>query len=246
MPRALRRRRVTNPGVGVGMGPRAKRVMGKVRNVGELVSIGLGNPGRKKRTKKAGGLKNMATRKRSVSVRRRRNPVSRRRVSVRRRNPLFSRKASVTHRRRRRNPDFKDTMMQTGGVLGGAALTGIITGLLPANLTGGAMGLLVIGGVAYAQGMIVGNVTKNKALGDAMTIGGLTVLALNLISKFIPNAGGLLPIGLKGLGHTYVDAKTLPPPMVGQNWLNYPMGTYNSMPLIAAAPAKSGVSRASW
>lgn len=260
MPTVLRKRRISNPGrVTLKKGSQAARdFMAKLRgkrksagtrrvtrakkrvnrNIGELVTISLGNP--------EGEKKSMAIRRRTRKARR--NPVvmanpRRRRQIGARRNP----RRIVRRFRSRRNPDVKGTFSQVGGVLGGAVATGILSGMVNSAMpTSGAINLLVTAGVAFAQGTLAGNFFKNKQLGDSMVIGGLTVVALQVINQFMPQASGILPIGLKGLGHTYVDAKTLPPPMVGKSWLNYPMNaTYGSAMPLAALPA-GGVKGARW
>lgn len=80
------------------------------------------------------------------------------------------------------------------GVLGGAALTKVITGMLPANLTTGYLGYLTTGVVAVAQGQVAGRVLKNKSLGNWMTVGGLVILGLQIMGQFFP--GLQLPFGL--------------------------------------------------
>lgn len=219
-PRRRRRRVVVNSA------PRRRRrrvVVNRRRrrkNVGQILTVGL-NPGRKRRRRKAVSKKrrvtNMArTRRRRSRVgnrRRRRvmhNPVPRRRrrravASHRRRrqsNPRViyrSRKARRGNRGRRSNPGIlSGSAGQVVGVIGGATLTAVLSGFIPAGINQGIMGYFATGLLAYLQGKLVGKVTKSPSLGKDLMIGGYTFVALKVLKDFFPSLAGQL--GLSGLG----------------------------------------------
>lgn len=163
----------------------------------------------KSKSKSKGNRKvsNMARRKRKsvssrrrVTRRRRTNPAvtRRRRRYSRRRNP-----AVVTRRRysrRRRNPGIRTSnpVIKIGGILGGAAVTGLLSSMLPAGLRSGILGYVSTGVVAYAQGKMIGKVTKNRSLGDSMVTGGLVFLGLKVIGDMFPSIGQYIPFSLRG------------------------------------------------
>lgn len=213
---------------------KAKRRAKKTQNVGELITIGMVNPGERR------GSESIMRRRRKT-VRRRRNPGvalanPRRRRAVRRSNPRYRRIM------RRRNPDAKGLMYQVGGVIGGATLTGILVGVIPPQYTAGPMGYLVTGIVAYAQGTLAGKALKNPSLGDSMVVGGMTVLVLKVLGEFLPNlAVGLAP---KGLGWSYVDAPMTVAPM-GNRFLSYPPSGGNLPMAVSNGSGVSGV-RKGW
>lgn len=171
-------------------------------NIGEIVSIGL-NPERK----------SMARRKRRTTRRRRqRNPVRtvtkyRYRTRPRRRNRSYKmsnpprRRGRYSRRSRRRNPNmFSGTAMSVLGVLGGAAVTKFVVERLPSNLSVGLPGYIATGAVAVAQGMVATRFGKSKNLGDSMTLGGFTYLALRVMQDFVPGLASISPLGLRGMG----------------------------------------------
>lgn len=167
-------------------------------NIGEIVSIGL-NPGRS--TSMARPRKRRTTRRKP-----RRNPASRvvTRYRYRSRPKRRNRGYRMTNRRRRRrNPNgniFSSTAQKVLGVLGGAAVTKLIVDRLPYNLNTGLPSYIATGVVAVVQGMVVGKFGRNKNLGDAMTLGGFTYLALRLLQDFVPSVATISPIGLRGGG----------------------------------------------
>lgn len=227
--------KLSNPG-------RKRKATTKRKNIGEIVTFSFANPGRKKGT-------TMARRKTKKRTRRNPGAVSnpRRRRTARRNPPRRRRRNYSYSRRRRRNPDFGGSVVSVTGVLGGATLTGLILGLVPVQYSAGPLGYVIAIAVAFAQGTAVGKFSKNSKLGDAMTIGGLTVVALKLIGEFMPS----LPIGLnlrglgrgRGMGHLYAKAPMLPPPMAGQGFLNYPTNAYAAFQPALAAPADAGMGR---
>ena len=196
----------------------AARYGAKEHNIGEILTILPGNPGRKRSTKKR-SVSSMARRrtKRRVSNvghrRRRRNygtvvgrSFSHTRIHRRkRRNPgkvvvyryRGRRHNPRRHYGRRRNPGmFGGTFGKVLGVIGGAAVTKVAMGYVPMALSGGFVGYLSTAIVAMLQGKLIGKVTRNAALGNDMTIGGFTYLAIKVLNDFVPSLG----IGLSGLG----------------------------------------------
>lgn len=84
------------------------------------------------------------------------------------------------------------------GVLGGAAVTKIITGFLPATFTSGFTGYLATGVSAVVAGQLAGRMTRNRQFGNWVMIGGFLILALELMGQFFPTLQ--LPFGLTGGG----------------------------------------------
>lgn len=141
-----------------------------------------------------------ARRKRNRGYRRyhrRRNPG----VIVRYRNRRN--RAPLYNRRRRRNPGFMG-MGGTGiaskvlGVLGGIAVTKLIMGFVPATMSTGVLGYLTTGVVAFAQGKLVGKMSKNSSLGDDFMVGGIAYLAAKILNDFFPSIGAYT--GVSGMG----------------------------------------------
>lgn len=191
---------------------RFKARMAKISNPSRIMTISLNNPGTTKRKK---GTTQMAKSRKRRYTRRKKHtmhnptPIRRKRRTSyhrRRRNPVSYRKHTrrVYHRRRnRRNPSKASVMSgvgKFGGVLGGAALTHLVNGMLPATLTTGVIGYVTTALVATMQGKLVGSLLKKPALGKAMTTGGYFYLGLKVIADFFPSVGQYLPFGLKGMG----------------------------------------------
>jgi hypothetical protein len=103
--------------------------------------------------------------------------------------------------RRRRNQGGRFLGGDIGkvvGVLGGAAVTGIITGFLPGNLKSGMMGYITTGAVAMLAGNFAGRMLKNRSLGNWMTVGGLLIVGLQVANQFFPQLQ--LPFSTGGMG----------------------------------------------
>lgn len=83
------------------------------------------------------------------------------------------------------------------GALGGAAVTSILTGFVPATWKTGFMGYLTTGVIAVIQGNLIGRAMKNKSLGNWMTVGGLLIVGLQLMQNFFPGLNlGLTTTGM--------------------------------------------------
>ena len=167
--------------------------------------------------RRAAGLKAARTRKRNKAARshsrrsshRRRNPgVVQHRRWYARRNPgvVKHRRRSyarvVRRARRRRNPGFTSGMGgnfgKAIGIIGGALVTKIASGMLPSSLTTGVLGYLSIGIIALLQGKAIGKILKNPSLGNDMATGGYVYLALKIAGDYFPSLG--LPFSLSGMG----------------------------------------------
>ena len=126
-------------------------------------------------------------RRRAVSNRRRRNPMSYRR-----------------RRHIRRNPGTIGTAANMAlGVIGGAAITNLVSKQLPSGMQQGAFGYLSSGLVAVVLGWGVGRFMGKQALGQAMMVGGLTYVGLRLLQDFFPalaSYSGLSLAGGRGMG----------------------------------------------
>lgn len=82
------------------------------------------------------------------------------------------------------------------GVLGGALITSLVIGFLPSTMTSGTTGLLTTGIAAFALGQLAGKMMGNRSLGTFITVGGLLLVALPLISQFMPSLS--LPFSTSG------------------------------------------------
>ena len=178
---------------------------GRRRNVGEILTVIPANPGRKRRSMAARAHNRRRVHNRRRNRARHHNRARRRhnrrstmnpKVVVRYRNRRHNRHHS---RARRRNQGFlTGDVGAVVGVLGGAAVTKIIAGFVPANLTAGnpLMSTVATAVVAVVQGQVVGKVMKNPRLGNWMTIGGLVMAALELAAQYFPTLA--LPLSVTG------------------------------------------------
>lgn len=125
------------------------------------------------------------------------------------------------------------------GVLGGATVTKLITGFLPSTLTSGWAGYFTTGITAVVTGQVVGKVTKNKQFGNWMMIGGLLIVALEVVGQFFPQLN--LPFGLSsgtsGMGlisssNFYVPQVNMPGSMAS---FVTPAGVTAAIPVVPAA-----------
>jgi hypothetical protein len=177
-------------------------------------------------------------RRRANRARRRRNVsyVGRiRRGVYKYRNPRRRRRHhNVRRYHRRRNPGMLSGLGgQILGVVGGATLTKIASGFLPASLQTGVLGYLSIGAVAVLQGKLVGKVTKSPALGKDMMVGGLVYLTIKILNDFIPSIGGSL--GLSGMGLLAPSSFYVPQVPAGtMGSFVTPAGVTNAMPMVTA------------
>ena len=225
---------------------RRRRARSPMSNIGEVITIGL-NPGR---------VKGMARhrRRRAVSSHRRRrtyrhNPARRRRrlslapVHHRRRrsrNPRhYARRRH--HVRRHRNPGMLGTQLTNVlGVLGGAAATKIVSGMLPASINTGIVGYISGITVAMVLGWGTKKFGKSPHLGEMVTIGGLTYVGLKIIQDFFPTLGAYSPFGVSGMGiispsNFYVPQVNAPGSM---GRFITPAGVTSAIPVASAAGAR--------
>jgi hypothetical protein len=262
--RKLRRRNVSsiitvhpkrNPG-------RRKRYKARKRNRSKKVIIV--NKGERMATRHRRRV-NRSKRRRNVVYRRRikrgvyqysSNPGRRRRRRVARRNPgvrhYRRHRRNVSHRRHhRRNPGMlTGTAGRVLGVVGGVAVTKLLSGFLPAPLNSGVLSYIGIGAIAVLQGKLVGKFAKNGALGNDMMVGGLAYLAAKVLNDFFPSIGSYTGIsGMRGMG--LIGGSNFYVPQVN---VNGSMGTFlvpgavggaigASMANMSAAKAGMGVMR---
>jgi hypothetical protein len=156
----------------------------------------------------------------------------------------------VHHRRRRSNPGrrryyrrnpgmLSGTAGRVVGVVGGVAATKLLMGFVPAQFSTGIIGYLVAGGVAYAQGMAVGKVSKNTQLGNDFMIGGFAYVVSKILNDFFPTFGaygGISGMGLIGGSSFYTPQVNLPGSMGSFVVPSAVMGAF-------PAPANAGVGR---
>lgn len=174
---------------------------GRRRNVGEILTVLPANPGRRRRRMAATRTKNRRRSNRgrvraSNRSRRRNRNQGRARHRNRTRRRMSNPKVVVRYRNRarrhnfryrRRNPNFlAGDAGKVVGVLGGAAVTGIISNYLPSNLTQGWMGYLTTSVVAVVLGQVAGKAMRNSAVGTYVTVGGLLIVGLKILQQFMP------------------------------------------------------------
>lgn len=157
-----------------------------------------------------------------------------------------NRRANRRHNpRRRRNPDFlQGDFGKVIGLLGGATVTGMITGFLPSTMMTGMMGTITTGVVAVVAGQVAGSALQNKNLGNWVTLGGLLIVGLQLLQQFFPtlqlpftaaSSAGTSGMGLITSSNFYVPQVNLPGSMAS-------FVTPAGIPLpVAAAPSGAGM-----
>jgi len=124
------------------------------------------------------------------------------------------------------------------GVIGGAAVTKLLTETLAGTVTavGSGFPLYIAGAViAFLQGKLVSKFTHNSSLGENMAVGGYTYVALKALTDLLPSIP--LPFGVSGLGLITSSNQWGPP------WVNIPganMTRYvkpGGLPMMVAPPA---------
>jgi hypothetical protein len=142
--------------------------------------------------------------------RRRSNP----RVVVRYRNRHHRRYRN----RGRRNPGFlSGDMARVAAILGGAVVTSLLVGMIPAQYTSGMMGMVATGIVAVVAGTVAGKVMRNPSIGRMVAVGGLLIVGLNVLQMLVPNlqlpfttTSGTAGMGLISSSNFYVPQVNLP------------------------------------
>ena len=236
------------------IGAVTRQVNGRRTNVGEILTVLPANPGRRRRKRVARARARNRGRVRSHNRRRTHN---RRRHNVRhhrRHNRRHNAPRVVVRYRNRRHHRRHNRRRNQGiggglggdigkvlGVLGGAIVTGIVTGFLPSTWTTGTMGYVVTAVAAIALGQISGRVLKNRSLGTFVTVGGLLLVALPLISQLFPTLALPFSTGTHGLGlitssNFFVPQVNLPGSMAS-------FVTPAGIPTVAALPATSSTLR---
>ena len=253
----------TKPGYLYSSNPRKKRK----KNIGQILTVF--NPGQSKnKLMNRGKRSNMAKRRRRNSLksmfrprrrrrsnpsyrrRRRSNPVMRRyrrrrvvaRRSNRRRNP-----GRVRHYSRRRNPGFlTGTAGKIVGVLGGAALTSLLTSTLAGSVSAITSGIpLYIAGavIAFLQGKLVDKFMHNQVLGENMQVGGYAFVVLTVLHDMVPSLPNPFS-NLNGLGLLTTSNNWGPPWVnVGSSMTRFvrPGGTVAAFPAPVAPASMNGM-----
>lgn len=223
------------------------------RNVGEILTVVPGNPGRRRRrmtrthNRRRNRRRNWRDPRTGLSNRRRRHNRGRRhsrrhnpRVTVRYRNRRYRR-----HNRRRNPGLLTGNVGAIVGVLGGATVTKMLTGFLPSTLMQGWTGYLTTGIAAVAVGRGVGMLTKNRQFGNWMMVGGLMIVALEALGQFFPTLK--LPFGLStgtsGMGlisssNFYVPQVNLPGSMAS---FVTPAGVTGAIPVVPTSAGMHGL-----
>lgn len=196
-----------------------RRRVVRANPIGTIITLGA-NPGK---------VGTMATRKRSTRrrathrnpARKHRNPIMAHRKRTRRNPTTYvarrRRVRNVRHHTGRRNPNFAGTGMKVVGVIGGAALTKLVTAMLPASFQTGILKYLATGVVAFGLGWGVGKVGKSPELGSNITVGGLTLLGLQVLSDFVPGIAAYSGLNVSGMGNLITPSSFYTPqvPMTG-------------------------------
>ena len=158
---------------------------------------------------------------------------------------MYRRRGRRHHARgRRRNPSFGGMggdISTVAGIITGAAVTRLATGMVPPQWNTGIAGYVITAVVAVMQGQLVGKLLKKPAFGKYMTWGGLTYLGLKVINDMVPSLSGYLPFGLSGLGVISPSAGFFSPQV---NKFGS-MGSYITPGTITQAIAAAGVPKAS-
>lgn len=217
--RHVKRRRRVNSGTRRVMRKRVhRRRKSKRKNPSMIASLGLAglNPGQKKRRKNSSAKRKKTRRVARKRVARRKNSgrskkVARRRSKARRNyhrrrkhsNPGgYRRRRRISGHRRRRNPSIGGTVgifKSALGVIGGAIAARALTQAVLQGKNTGPMGYVGNAVAALAVGWGVGKFMKNAKLGQMVTIGGFTGLALRLLQDYTP-LGQYVNLSLSGVG----------------------------------------------
>lgn len=197
-------------------GTAARRRRPVKKNIGEILTIGLGNPAATKKRKKnmsSKGRSQKTARRRSTSANRTRrakpttNPfyfAHKRRTRPRRVNA-----AKKTSRRYKRNPGFRGSGGVTGmiskaswtvaGLVGARALTQLVYSLMKnPSANSGPLGYISNIAASFALGAAVAKFRSREA-GTLVTIGGLAGVVARALAEYTP-IGGYVKQQLSGLG----------------------------------------------
>jgi hypothetical protein len=132
-------------------------------------------------------------------------------------------------------------------VIGGLALTNVLSGFLPSGLNSGFIGYLASAAIAVVQGKVIGKVSKNGALGNDFMVGGLAYVAAQILNSFLPSVGsytgisGGRGVGLLGGSNFFIPQVNIPGSMGS---FMIPGNVTSAIgAAIPAAPASAGMGR---
>ena len=227
---------------------RSKATRRRRSNVGEILTVMPANPGRRRRSsmyRTHNRRRNRRRRHMAAAEYNRRYNRGRRRHNRRRHNPSVvyrhhNRRRHLMYNRRRRNVGGRFLTGTTGavvGILGGAAVTKILVGVLPTTFTSGMMGYLATGVGAVVAGQLAGRMTGNRQFGNWVMIGGFLIVALELVNQFFPTlqlpfgltSGGTAGLGLISSSNFYVPQVNMPGSMAS---FVTPAGVTAAIPMV--------------
>jgi len=210
-----------------------------VNPIGTIITLGA-NPGK---------VGTMRKRRRNTSSKRRvarRNPVARRRVRRNpfavtyrrrsRRNPrvVYASRRRRFNPRRRRNPDVRGVGTKVLGIIGGAALTKLVTAMLPASFQTGILKYIGTGVVALGLGWSVNKFGHSPTLAENVTAGGLTLLGLQVLSDLVPGLAAYSGLSVSGMGNILASSSFYTPQVNSGNSMTRfvtPAGVTQAIPV---------------
>jgi len=203
-------------------------------NVGEIITISLPNSGTRRKTSSMAKTKRRSNPKHRAAPRKR--AWSKTKVVYRYRSK--PRKKA----RGRRNPaglGLGGRFTEAIGVVGGAALNKmVVDGVLPVGLRSGFMGYISTAVIAMASGPIVGNISKNKKLGESISLGGWVALALRLANDFMPQVP--LGLSLNGMGRVIPSQFAVPRVPIGNSFSRFVAPGWTPRPALPPAMVSGG------
>lgn len=213
------------------------------QNVSDIITLSpfTGNPYEgevrgmaRTRNKKRRTTRARTTRRRTRRTRRASNPTTR---------IVYRNRGRRRNAGRRRNPAFmQGTIGKVGGILVGAVLTQLGSGMLPMQLASGIAGYVSTGALAMLLGTLARTAFKDKSFGDNVTTGGFTFLALKVVGDFAPGLAAGLPFGLRGMGQIASSGYALPLINRENSMVNFYRPGYLPPPItVAASNGMSGM-----
>jgi hypothetical protein len=129
--------------------------------------------------------------------------------------------------------------VQVAGVLAGATATKIIVGMLPTTFQSGILKYIATAVVASGLGYGVSKFAHKPEFGANLTVGGYTLLGLEVINDLMPSLYSNSALGLQGLGNLLTPGSFYVPQVpVGASMSQFvtPLAVTSAIP--AQNPAK--------